>query len=206
MKRIVIISLLLLTAAQNIFSQTQSLQVIYITKDYTSAVTPLCLDLKDIYSSAIRDRSQAVVFYLANASSPIIVRVNLPDDNRQDMDRILDALISKSETIIDPGADLRQLVGLFDEIEIAGSGDSKKFTSVELTYYVTPTFWDLKYNEQVIAPVYFALDMDSDWAKDYLSMSIYHEATDGLQVDEDAPFGVRDLCKGHKFFLMSYSN
>jgi len=188
------------------FSQTQTLQVIYITKDYTTEVNPLCQDLRDIYSFAEKDKSQAVVFYLANAASPLIVKVNLPGDNRKDFDSIIDALMTKSETIINASTDLHDLVSLFDEIELLDSDGQPAFQSAELIYYITPTFWELNYNEQLIAAAYFALDMDADWAKNYFSMSIYHNATDGLVVDERFPFGEKDLCGDYKFFLLTYSH
>ena len=187
-------------------SSSQRLQVVYITKDYTTEVNPLCSELRDMFSFAEKDRNEAVVFYLANSTSPMIVRMNLPGDNRKDFDKVIDALMTKSETIINPTTDLRRLVGLFEEIPLLSVDGTKTFQNVEIIYYITPTFWELQYNEQIIASVYFALDMDADWAKDYFTMSIYHAASDGLTVDEKKPFGDKNLCAGYPFFLLTYSN
>lgn len=185
---------------------SQSLQLIYITKDYTTEVNPLCSDLRDIFAFAEKETSQAVIFYLANSASPIIVKVNLPGDNRKDFDKIMDALMTKSETIINPNTDVNTIVNLFDKVELFDSSGSKVFNNVEMIYYITPTFWELGYNEQIIASTYFALDMDSPSAEGYISMSIYHNANDGLEVDEKLPFGEKNLCHNYKFFLLTYSN
>ena len=208
MKRILFICCFFALFGFGALAQTgpQTLQVIYITKDYTTEVNPLCGELRDIFTFADKDNNQAVVFYLANSTSPIIVKVNLPGDNRKDFDRIMDALMTKSETIINPSVDLNTIVELFDNVELFDSEGNKNFSNVELVYYITPTFWELGYNEQIIASVYFALDMDSEWANDYMSMSIYHDALDGLEVDPKAPFGDKNLCHDYKFFLLTYSN
>lgn len=186
------------------YSQRQSLQVVYITKDYTTEVNPLCKELRDMFEFAERDDTQAYVFYLANSTSPQIVKVNLPGDNRKEFDKIIDALMSKSETIINPSTDVRQLVSVFNDVGLLDQNGSNYYQSVELQFYVTPTFWDLGYNEQIIASTYFALDLDSEWADGYVNMSIFHNIHDGLEVGEDHPFGKNDLCHNYKFFLLSY--
>jgi hypothetical protein len=208
MKRLCILFALCFPVVTNAFAQAspQHLQVVYITKDYTTEVNPLCSELRDMYSFAEKDSNAAVVFYLANSTSPLIVRMNLPGDNRKDFDKLIDALMTKSETIINPMTDLRRIVGLFEEIPLLTTGGTKSFQDAEIMYYITPTFWELQYNEQIIASVYFSLDMDADWAKDYFTMSIYHAATDGLTVDESKPFGDKNLCANYPFFLLTYSN
>lgn len=185
---------------------TQQLQVVYITKDYTTEVNPLCSDLRDMFAFAEKDNSQAIVFYLANSTSPLIVRMNLPGDNRKDFDKLIDALMTKSETIINPMTDLRRIVGLFEEYPVLNADGTKAFQNAEILYYITPTFWELQYNEQVIASVYFSLEMDAEWAKNYFTMSIYHAESDGLTVDEAKPFGDKNLCANYPFFLLTYSN
>ena len=189
-------------------AQTQTLQVFYVTKDYTTDVNPLCRDLRDMYSAAEKDPSQAVVFYLANSTSPMIVRMNLPGDNRKDFDKIIGALMTKSETIINPTTDLEGITHLFDEISLLDASGAPVFMSAEIRYYVTPTFWELGYNEQLIASAYFVLDMDADWAREnnYFDMSIYHTESDGLEADPKQPFGEKNLCYNYNFQLLTYSH
>ncbi len=204
MKRSFFILSLILIGGLSSIAQDQSVQVVYITKDYSTEVNPLCKELRDMFDFALKDKSQACVFYLANSTSPMIVKVNLPGDNRKDFDGIIDALMTKSETIINPSTDVKSITSLFDDIGLLDQSGTPYYQNVELIYYITPTFWELGYNEQIIAALYFALDLDADWADGYVNMSIYHNEHDDLTVDEAHPFGVRDLCFKHKFFLLSY--
>ena len=206
MKRTFAIVIILCCAAFSLLAQSQSLQLIYITKDHTTQTSPLSNEIMDIFHSAEKDRSQAVIFYLANQAHPIIVKVNLPSDNRKDMPKLMDALISKSETVIDPTSDILNFIEIFNENEIINANGNRKFTNVEIIYYITPTFWNLQYNEQLIAASYFTLGMDREWASGYFSMSIYHNANDGLIVDDERPFGPKNLCRNYNFFLLTYSN
>ena len=204
MKKIILFLCFVFSVSFSLEAQ-QNLQIIYITKDYTTEVNPLCRELRDIYDQAKTDPTQAVVFYLANSSSPIIVKVNLPGDNRKDFDLIMDALMTKSETIINQTTDVSGLIGVLNDIPLLDSNDQPVFAAAEIIYYITPTFWDLLYNEQIIATLYFALDMDASWADGYFTMSIYHCQNDGLKVDENAPFGPHNLCHNYKFFLLTYN-
>lgn len=206
MRKVISTIICVLCTAFALSAQTQTLELIYITKDYTTEVGPLCRDLMDIYHSAEKDKSQAVIFYLANSTSPIIVKLNLPGDNRKSITRITDALISKSETVVNPSADVKRFIDIFNQHEIVTASGEPLFMSVDIDYYITPTFWELQYNEQLIASAYFALGMDSDWADGYFSMSIFHNANDGLVVDEKHPFGIKNLCRNYKFLLLTYSN
>lgn len=206
MKKFFISFSILFCATLISYAQSQTLQLVYITKDHTTETNPLVRDIMDLYHSAERDKSQAVIFYLANASRPIIVKVNLPDDNRKDMNMIIDALVSKSETMISPSDDLRHFVEIFNQHDVIDENQNPLFLNAEILYYITPAFWELQYNEQIIAAAYFALGMDEPWANGYFSMSIYHNENDGLVVNQDMPFGHKRLCKNYNFFLLTYSN
>ena len=204
MKKLLTILLFTALFSHMALAQRQTLQVIYAAKDYTTDANVLCEQLKDIYSSALRDESQAVIFYLPNSTSPMIVKVNLPGDNRDSFENLIEALMTKSETIINPNTDLNGIVSLFNDVDVLDSEGSHAFLDVEILYYITPTFWDLGYNEAIIASAYFALEMDADWADGYFNMSIFHGESDDLVVDDEHPFGLKNLCKNYKFFLLTY--
>ena len=187
-----------------LFAQEQSLQFYYIMKDHNIKVNPLVEELRDIFDFARVERTSAAIFYLANWDEPIIVKVNLPGDNQKDMDKLFEALVTKSETTVNPSSDLAMISKLFDDIPLVKPDGSRAFSRVEFNYYVTPTFWDLSYNEQVIAALYFIMDMDADWAEDYVTMSILHQEGDGLTVNPTLPFGPNDLCVGYHFQVLTY--
>ncbi len=186
------------------FGQEQSLQFYYIMKDHHIKVNPLVEEIQDIFDFARVDRNSAAIFYLANWDEPIVVKLNLPGDNRDDMDKIFEALMTKSETTVNPSSDLEKISGLFDDLPLIKEDGTKAFSRVEFNYYVTPSFWDLSYNEQIIAALYFVMDMDADWARNYVFMSILHQEGDGLSVNEDQPFGPADLPVGYKFQVLTY--
>lgn len=186
------------------FGQEQSLQFYYIMKDHHIKVNPLVEEIQDIYDFARVDRNSAAIFYLANWDEPIVVKLNLPGDNRNDMDKIFEALMTKSETTVNPSSDLETISGLFDDLPLVKEDGTKAFSRVEFNYYVTPSFWDLSYNEQIVAALYFVMDMDADWARNYVFMSILHQEGDGLSVNEDQPFGPADLPVGYKFQVLTY--
>lgn len=202
--RKILISLFLLSVASVSFAQSKSFQLFYITKDYTTQVTPLCEWLRERYEMGRRDRSQCNVFYLANAESPIIVRQNFDKDNSADFDKIMEALVTKSETRIYPQVDVPALLDVFSENDIVNKAGRKLFQGCELYFMITPTFWNLQYNETIFAALYYALELDSDWAQGYVGINIYHGEDDGLMPDMKAPFGPLYICENYNFQLLAY--
>ena len=184
--------------------QEQRLQFYYIMKDHNIKVNPLVEELRDIYDFARVDKNSATIFYMANWDEPLVVKINLPGDNQKAMEKVFEALMTKSETTINPSSDLEKISALFNEIPLLSNDGHKLYSRVEFIYYVTPSFWELSYNEQVIAALYFVLEMDADWAKDYVSMSILHQQGDGLSVNEQEPFGPADLPVGYRFQVLTY--
>ena len=204
MRKIVLLAALCFAAFQAASGQEQSLQFYYIMKDHNIKVNPLVEEIRDIYDFARIDKGSAVIFYLANWDDPVIVKLNLPGDNRNDMDLIFEALMTKSETTINPSFDLEKVAELFNEVPLVSPEGQKLFARVEFNYYVTPSFWELSYNEQVIAALYFVLELDGNWARDYVSMSILHQEGDGLTVNHTQPFGPADLPVGYRFQVLTY--
>ena len=185
------------------FAQNSSLQFLYITKDYNTMVNPLIEEIEDFYNYAIGDPSRATIFYLADWDTPVIVRVNLPGDNRKDIDKLYSTLITKSEVSSYPLVDIALITSIFEKYPLR-SGGKKLFSDVELRYYPSPTFWSLSYNEQVIASLWFIMEFDQPWARNYVDMNIFHQDGDGLEPDFDHPFGPKDLCANYNFQLLTY--
>ena len=203
MKRVLCILCVLLSGL-SLKAQNQALQLCYITKDYNTRVNPLVNELRDIYEVARQDPEMAVVFYLADWDTPIIVKVNLPGDNRADMEKIYEALVTKSETAVNPRTDLEKLPAIFEEIPLRTASGLPAFSEAEFRFYVTPTFWELYYNEQVISSLWYVMEFDQDWARGYVSYAIFHQSGDGLEPDPKAPFGLMDLCYHYDFQLLTY--
>ena len=204
MKKFTIAIIFLLVSCAHLKAQDTSLSFLYITKDYHTKVNPLIEEIKDIYNFVLEDRSCSAIFYLPDRDAPIIVKVNLPGDNHKDMDLIYSALSTKSETDANPSVDLKKISTLFEEHPLLSLDGRPMFTDVELRFYVNPSFWALFYNEQVIASLWFILELDGEWSRNYVSMSIFHQDGDGIQVNPQAPFGPKNLCSNYKFHLLTY--
>ena len=184
-------------------SQTQSLEFVYVAHDRTTPVNALCERLTEIHDYAMQDESMAVIFYLANADAPRIVRMNLPGDNRDDLGGLLGEIRYKSAHEIFPDVDQEEIVRLFDEVDFLNDSGNPSFTSFKMTWSVNPTFWSLGYNESLIARLFFTLDLGS-LSGGYFNMEVWHARNDGLKYDEEMPFGPKNLCGDYPFFLLEY--
>ena len=185
-------------------AQSHSLEFIYVAHDRSTPVNALCERLTEIYDYAVQDESQSVIFYLANADAPRIVRMNLPGDNRDALADLMGELRYKSAHEIYPDVDQEEIVRLFDEVDFLTDTGRPSFTSFKMTWYANPTFWSLGYNESLIARLFFTLDLGS-LPGSYFNMEVWHARNDGLKYDEELPFGPKNLCGDYPFFLLEYN-
>lgn len=204
MKKLLVVAIVVFGLWDTANAQNSSFQFLYITKDYNTKVNPLIEEIKDIYDFVRGDSSCGAIFYLPDRDTPIVVKVNLPGDNHKDIDRIFSALVTKSETAVNPSADLKRIPELLEEHPLLSPAGRTLFTEVEFRFYVSPTFWELFYNEQVIASLWFILELDQAWARNYVSLNVFHQKGDGLVPDAKQPFGPMDLCANYKFQLLTY--
>ena len=184
-------------------AQSQTMEFIYIAHDGSTPVNALCDRLSEVYEFATQDNGTAVVFYLANADEPRIVRVNLDGDNRSEFEELLGELRYKSAHEIFAEVDQKAIIDLFNEVDFINESGRQAFLSFQMTWYVTPTFWTLGYNESLIARTYFTLDLGA-LPSSYFNMEIWHARDDGLKYDENWPFGTKNLCTNYTFFLLEY--
>ena len=50
----------------------------------------------------------------------------------------------------------------------------------------------MQYNEDVIAALYFILELDT-LPEDYLTMDIYYDSKESLEYNSEIPFGLKDM-------------
>ena len=186
------------------FAQNSSLQFLYITTDTGTSLNPLMAEIEDVYRFAVGDPSRATIFYLADWDTPIIVRVNLPGDNRKDIEKLYSAMVAKSEISCYPSVDMELIPAIFERYPLRSANGAKLFSDVELRFYPSASFWNLSYNEQIISALWFIMDFDQPWARNYVDMNIFHQEGDGIEPDWEHPFGPRDLCANYNFQLLTY--
>ena len=159
MKRLMYV-LLLMVIPLAASAQSQSLEFYYIAHDRSTPVADLCDRLEEIYESALSYEDLATVFYLPNYDAPIVVKINLPGDNRNDFRKIISELRLKPAHEIYPDVDYENIINLVNTHDFIDESGEPTFTSVLFCWYVNPDFWKFKYNEELIASLYFNLELE----------------------------------------------
>lgn len=197
MKRLFLIlflfSLSLSGRAQDINTSEQTLEFYYIAHDRTSPVGKICDFIKERQKEATYYKDLAMIFYLADGENPMIVKMNLPGDNRQDFQNIINSLQQQMSHDISPIGDIKSVTDLFNEVDFVDSEGNPCFRSFQWISFVTPLFWQMQYNEDVIAALYFILDM-GNLPEDYLTMDIYFDSDSSFKYNSKTPFGLKDIC------------
>ncbi len=185
-------------------AQDKALRFVYIAHDENTVTQKLIYILKEYYIDVLNyPEFRSAVFYLANGSYPVIVRVNTENENPKDFDIIIDELQSKRSHDIDVETDLERIPLIFDEIETTADGEPA-FSSVEWDWYINSTFWSLGYNESVIAALSWIMEMPRYVEEGGLDLKFYSDERDFLPVDEACPFGEKGLFGGIDFIPLIY--
>lgn len=204
MKRLAYIFMLLALPIMG-YAQSQSLEFYYIAHDRTTPVGDLCQRLESVYETALSYDDFAVIFYLPyydEEDKPLVVKVNLPGDNREDFKNIISELRIKAAHEIYADIDYPNIVELINEHDFIDSDGNHKYSSVLFCWYVNPDFWQFQYNEKLIASLYFTLELDKYHG--YVTTQVWHAGGDGLKWDRRAPFGSKNLCRTMNFMLQQY--
>ncbi len=160
-KLLVLLFAICCSAFQNIQAQKKierDYNFHYISHDRATPVNKLSSALQSAYDDAV-EYDNIAVFYLANGSSPMIVRVNTPDDNRGDFPRLIGQLQEVISHDVDAYSDVDSIMSFLETHPFAESDGHLRYQSVNWKYFVSSIFWTMGYNEALIATLYWALDM-----------------------------------------------
>ena len=183
-------------------AQKQSFEFYYIAHDRTTPVADLCNRLEQVYETSLSYDDYAVIFYMPNYDAPIVVKVNLPGDNRDDFKNIISELRLKPSHEIFADVDYENIIRLINQHDFIDDKGTPTYTSVLFCWYVNPDFWQFNYNEELIATLYFNLELDK--YAGYVETQVMHSIDDGLTVDSKHPFGTKNLCRNMNFMLLPY--
>lgn len=200
MKRLLYILLLMMPLMAS--AQNKSLEFYYIAHDRSTPVNELCDRLEQVYYTAMSYDDFAVIFYMPNYDAPIIVKMNLPGDNRDEFKKIISELRLKSAHEIYADIDYENIEHLLNTHDFIDEKGEPAYTSALFCWYVNPDFWQYQYNEKLIAALYF--NMEFGKYKGYVTTQVWHAAGDGLKVDKKYPFGPKNLCADMDFMLQEY--
>lgn len=189
---------------------TKDFHLVYIDHEPSPATpaTQLCTRIMKMRTNAVESGNPLVV-YLANDDTPMISFTNLADpdpqlhrDSVEAFYDIVDALQNIGSHEVNSNTDVETLKGLigidghfpmFDETNIE---DVKlRYKSVTIDFYIGPRFWNLRYNDNIIAQLYTILRL-SKYMKKFprksLSFNVYKAQGQTLKYPEGQPFGIHN--------------
>ena len=186
-------------AAQDMLDQEASdfkekdLTIVYIAHTTDVPLAKLTEKLEEHYRNGVQF-SNEVIFYLSNGSEPYIVKVNTKGQNKDDFEaEIIDELWAKRSHDIDPFSDVENIINIVNENDFIDENGKLKYLSVTFDFFVTESFWTMKYNESIISKLYFTLDINTikqDNPDLYFNI---HYASEGQEVNSSNKFGLKNL-------------
>ncbi len=201
MKKGLLILLLGIIFTMNGYSQTSRLVFTYIAHSTETPVVQLCNELRSQFDFA-RNYRVPTVFYLANMKMPLIAKIAVgeEEDDVETFDRIIKELQERRFHSVDSKEDVNQIVSLFNQYDFVDDNDSPKYREMEWNFFIDQAFWDLKYNEKIIATLYYTFDIE-DFASDFLKLRVFYSGeNDELMFDETNPYGLKNICPNINIF------
>ena len=175
-------------------TRQNELHFVYISHSLDTQTEKVCDDIKKIRDNAMNHRLPTII-YFANLKSPVVTIIAVDGEGMDDTEygkenynTMLSEMREKSFHNIDPSTDIETITQLFDKHDFLDQNGNPKYASMKWTLYVSQAFWDLNYNEKVIANLYFILDI-ARLPKDFFHMSVYNTSTKDLKYDKEKPFG-----------------
>lgn len=162
---------------------------IYIAHEEDTPVQKLVQRLTSAYDNA-DNNEDPTIFYLANTTSPIIVRMNLENDNREDFSKIVSELQERNSHSVMPKVDLHQILSLLGENNFCNSAGDLLYANTHLTFYVGNRFWRTRYNEFLIASLFFTLDIPRFLQPGVpFRFNVFYPQEVPIKYEESKPFG-----------------
>ena len=160
MRKLVLLCLLLFgVAASAQETVDREINFIYIHHTTDTPVQDLCKRLDTEFKDAKRF-DKPLIIYLANAETPYVATVGIDGVDQEGFDNIVYALQEKRYHPVEPSADVLNIIKLFNEDDFLLSSGKPKYTSMTWQFYISQDFWNAGYNEQIIAKLYYSLDLD----------------------------------------------
>jgi len=176
-----------MSAQDDVPTSKQTYRFVYVALDTSIPLQALLKDLQDAYNHALLEGP--AIFYLANGSDPIVVKVNLSDDNRDDFDgRLMNWLRQNTASSVDGLFDKNRIQELLQNDNFINEEKNLIYGNVDFEFHVGQSFWTMSNNEVLIASLFFELDLSYYLANDRFSFNVICPRS--IEIDERAPFGV----------------
>ncbi len=193
---ILMLNALLLPAQNDEGFKEKDLTIVYVAHTTDVPLARLTELLEERYRGGVQF-SNEVIFYISNGSEPLVVKVNTNDENKADFESmIIDELWAKRSHDVDPHVDTQSLIEIINDNDFITEDGKLKYLSVTFDFFISEEFWTMKYNESIIAKLYFALDINNIKKNNPdLFFNIYHPYEIKLVFEDGKPFGLKDLDK-----------
>lgn len=177
-------------------NEKNNLRVIFIDHEPSLPVRDVISYIRKQRAMA-KENANSLIIYMPNDQTPFISLTNVrnPYDNDDDTQEAFDAIceaLNQASHNKEPWYDRNALVKLFSDYGIMDDSGDLLFSAVRMEFFLTSEFWNLGYNESIIAPVFFAID-GANLLKKNFNFDVYVNPNDKPKYDEKAPFGKNNL-------------
>lgn len=187
---------------------TLNFHLVYIDHEPYPATSPsLCSRLARLRRDAA-ETSNILIVYLANEDEPLLSFTNIADpdpslhrDSLAAFNEIIDAIQDipshepNATTDVSLLKELIGIAGTYPIINEIGNEGTLRYNSVTIDFYIGPRFWNLRYNDNIIAQLYSILRL-SKYMKQYprknLQFNVYYASGQTLKHPEGKPFGIHN--------------
>ena len=180
-------------SAQKIDRASHNLRFVFLDHSPSLNSASVIERLRNLRDQAL-EQENALIIYMPSETEPFIVKFNIDEDgstekSQSDFGRLTHALNLPSHNMnID--IDRKKVLELMQH---AFTNDSKlNYMAVRMEFYLTSTFWDLGFNESILAPIYFALDVPNMQQENDLYFDVYADLTDE-NMPKNPNFGISNL-------------
>ena len=182
---------------------SQELRFIYITNTIDTPTASLTKHLKQVYKYGI-NYGYPTIFYLSNMNSSVVATVGLGHDDSKAFGEIINILQTSTYNNVDANQDLENIKEIFDVVDFLNEDGTFKYQSMVWDFFINQSFWDLGYNDKIIAGICYILDIDS-LPDGCFRMRIQYSGSGDLTYDIRKPLGTRlDCTKIGNFDLIKF--
>lgn len=177
------------------YYEDQNLQIVFIDHEPSLPTADVIRYLRETRRDAL-EYVNSVIFYMPSDKTPFVSLVNLgknddPRATEDAFDRLCAALNQPSHNK-DAFHDRQAFMELVNEFHVFNDDYSLGYRAVQMNFYLTREFWTLGYNETILSPIYFALNVPKITTTDFL-FNVYASYDAVQTLDKTKPFGERNF-------------
>lgn len=186
--------------------EDHNIKVIFIDHEPSLRVSDVISKLREIRTEAL-ENDHAVIFYMPNNQEPFISLINIGEaDDARATDEAFGELcyaLNQPSHNKDAYYDRKRFVDLFSEFNVIQPDGKIGFRNVRVEFWLTDEFWQLGYNETIVAPIYFALDVPKLIEQEFV-FDAFLEIQTLKKIDQKHAFGPKNLSQINKMGVNEY--